>query len=467
MKRRLGTRLAISYVLLAAVIMAVFSLGTGIALFLQMRGQIAHFAVQDIETVEGLLAFTPDGRVTLRDDYHNHPESKRVLDHYIEVLDPSGRVLYRNDQLGAGELAGAPSPLEGVGGYSQRVSRLVDGTRVIQVSRRHTLQGHPVLIRLAQSEEPVWRALELFAIAAGLMFTVVIAAATIAASRMSRQILAPIQNIAQRAEQITSQQLHERIASRGIGDEIDQLAESFNRTLTHLDESFRQLRQFTSDASHELRTPLAALRAIGEVGLDRDGTVQEYRELVGSMLEEVSRLTHLVNDLLMISRGDTGAIELHRINVRVGDVVRDTISLLEPLADEKDQKLEFAGDADAIVPADPVLLRQALINVVENAIKYSPPRSTTVISVDREVPGSVTIAVVDEGPGIAAEHIPHIFDRFYRVDSGRSRMAGGFGLGLAISQWAVAAHRGSITVTSAPGAGSRFRIDIPVSSPVV
>jgi heavy metal sensor kinase len=461
MKRRLGTRLAISYVLLAAAIVAVFTVGTGTVLFLQMRGQIAHFAVQDIETVEGLLAFNPDGRVVMRDDYHNHPESKRVLDHYVEVLDPTGVVLYRNEQLGSDVLGSAPSQEEGVGGYSQRFSRLKDGTRVVLVSRRHILQGMPVLIRLAQSEEPAWRALKLFAIAAALMFAIVIGVAAIAALRMSRQLLAPIQNIAARAEQITSQHLHERIPSKGTGDEIDQLAESFNRTLTRLDESFRQLRQFTSDASHELRTPLAAIRAIGEVGLDHDGTAQEYRDLIGSMLEEVSRLTHLVNDLLMISQGDAGSIRLNRTNVRLIDLVRDTISLLEPLADEKDQKLEFAGDADAVVPADAVLLRQALINVVENAIKYSPPRSTTLISVQDDGPDSVVITVRDEGPGIAPEHIPHIFDRFYRVDSGRSRKAGGFGLGLAISQWAVAAHDGSIRVTSAPGAGASFTIDIP------
>jgi len=461
--KRIGTRLTISYVLLAGSMMLLFAIGTGFALFLQMRSQLAHFAVEDIETVEGLLAFTPDGRVILRDDYHNHAESKRVLDHYVEVLDSRGAILYRNDQLGAARLDGSPAPDEGVGGYSQRWSRLPDGTRIVLVSRRHLLDGRPILIRLAQSEDAVWRAVEQFAIAAAIVFSIVIAAAAFVARRMSHRILSPIQNIASRADQITSQRLHERLPKQGTDDEIDQLAEAFNRTLTRLDESFRQLRQFTADASHELRTPLAAIRAVGEVGLQREGTAQEYRDLIGSMLEEVGRLTHLVDDLLMISRGDAGSIQLERSPVRVRRLIEDTVALLEPLADEKDQQLTLSGEPDVEVSGDQTFLRQALINVVHNAIKYSPAQSNIRISAARGTDGLVLISVHDEGPGIAAEHIGHIFDRFYRVDSGRSRAAGGFGLGLAISQWAIEAHHGSIAVVSAPGAGSTFEIRLPAA----
>ena len=125
---RLGTRLVLSYVLMAAGIMLVFTAGTGAALFFGMRGQLAHFAVEDIETVEGLLASTPDGRVIVREDYHNHQEFRKVIDHYIEVLSPDGQVLYRNERLGDEELGSAPLPEEGIGGYSQRWSRLADGT---------------------------------------------------------------------------------------------------------------------------------------------------------------------------------------------------------------------------------------------------------------------------------------------------------------------------------------------------
>jgi len=461
-RAKVGTTLTRSYVLLAACIMLFFTAGTGVVLFLQMRAQAEHFAIEDIETVEGLLAFDAKGDLVVRENYHNHIESKRVLDHYLEVLTPLGTILARNERLGTAELGERPAPDEGVGGYSPRRIRLADGTPVVLVSRFHVLDGHPILIRLALSEESAHRVVEFYAIAAALMFPLVIAAASLIARRMTSRILAPVQNIAARASQISSSNLNERIPTYGTGDEIDQLAEIFNETLTRLEESFRQLRQFTSDASHELRTPLAAIRAIGEVGLERDRTNQEYREMVGSMLEEVGRLTRLVNDLLMISRGDAGSIRLNLTSIRVMDMVRDTVALLEPLAEEKDQILEISGDRDAMTHGDPIFLRQALINVVDNAIKYSPAGAITRVRVNGNSGSAVEICVTDEGPGIAAEHTPHIFDRFYRVDAGRSRDAGGFGLGLAISQWAIGAHQGSITVSSAPGRGSTFRILLPV-----
>ncbi len=138
---RIGTRLALSYVLITAGSMVLFTAGTATVLFLQMRAQLAHFAIQDIETVEGLLSVTPGGGVTIRDDYHNHAESKQIVEHYLEVLAPDNQVIYRNDRLGNRSLGGSPIAGEGVGGYSERLDKLSDGTRVVMVSRRHSLDG--------------------------------------------------------------------------------------------------------------------------------------------------------------------------------------------------------------------------------------------------------------------------------------------------------------------------------------
>lgn len=460
--KRLGTRLALSYLLLLGTALVLFSAGTAVTLFFQMRSQLRHFAIQDIETVEGLISFA-SGSVAVRTDYHNHSESKQILDYYLEILDPSGVVLYRNDRLAKNNLGGSPWPEEGAGGYSPRPSVLPDGTPVIIVSRRHILDGHPLLLRLALSEEPVRLSLEQFLLAAALVFPVMLFAAAIAGYRTSRRILEPVENMASRASEITSSRLHERLPSNGSGDELDHLAEVFNLTLTRLDESFRQLRQFTSDASHELRTPLAAIRSIGEVGLERNATREEYRELVGSMLEEVNRLTRLVDELLLVSRGDSGTIHLNFSSVVIFDLVRETVALLEPLAEEKEQRLLLSGDRGATVNADPLFLRQALLNVLHNSIKYSPPGAVTSLSVQKEDSRQVVIAVSDKGPGIPEEHRNRIFDRFYRVDPGRSRDAGGFGLGLSIAQWAVQAHGGTISVCSSGAEGSTFRISLPIS----
>jgi len=450
--KSIGARIAVSYVVVLLTAMIVFMAGTAVVLYLQMRSQLGHYAIQDIETVEGLMSFTPDGALKVNEDYHNHPESKLVLERFLEARAADGHVLYRNDRLGKLSLGGMPAPDEGVGGYSEHSAKLEDGTRVRMVSRRHTIDRQPVLLRLAYSEGPIRTSVDELLGAAALMFPLMIAAAAYAGFRMSRQVLGPVQKITVQAERITSRNLHERIPVNHTGDELDHLAEVFNRTMGRLEQSFQQLRQFTADASHELRTPLAAIRSIGEVGLHRNGSRDDYRELVGSMLEEVNRLTRLVDDLLMIARADSGAIQLKYSTIDLSVLTRDTITLLEPLADEKEQKLLFTTPGEVLIAADPTILRQAIINVLHNAIKYSPPRSV----IRTEVALGATVTIEDAGPGIPPEHATRIFDRFYRLDPGRSRDAGGFGLGLSIAKWAVEANGGSIGVS-----GNTFRIALP------
>jgi heavy metal sensor kinase len=458
--RRIGIRIGVSHILVLIGTMVVFMAATAATMFWEMREQVEHYAIQNLETVEGLMYFQPDGRLAVREDYHNHPESKQILERFLEVRALDGPLLYRNDRLGAGTLGGAPGPKEGVGGYSTRIGVLEDGTSAVIVSRVHTVDGRPILIRLAYSEDEIRDSLNELFKAAALVFPFMIAFAGVIAYLMSRTVLDPIAQITSRAEQITSHQLHERLPVRDVGDELDNLAAVFNNTLAGLDRSFQELRRFTADASHELRTPLAAIRTMGEVGLRQDGTREEYRALVGNMLEELNRLSQLVDQLLMISRADSGAIELRRSSVSAVELARDAVSLLQPLAEEKSQQLTLTETPDAQVTVDPIFIRQAVINVVHNAVKYSPPDSTVSVRV-APVEDTVVIEVEDSGPGIPPEHADRIFDRFYRVDEGRARSQGGFGLGLAIAQWAVTAHGGTIGVLNAAGGGCNFRITLP------
>ncbi len=177
------------------------------------------------------------------------------------------------------------------------------------------------------------------------------------------------------------------------------------------------------------------------------------------MLEEVDRMTRLVDTLLQLSRGDAGTLRLSREVVDVGELARDVASSLGILADERRQRLLIAVEGDAVLSGDRLVLREAITNVVDNAIRYGPPDSTIRVSVGGDA-SRVTLTVTDEGPGIPQEHHQRIFDRFYRTDESRSREMGGSGLGLAIAKWAVQAHSGDISVEQA-GAGSVFRIVVP------
>lgn len=276
---------------------------------------------------------------------------------------------------------------------------------------------------------------------------------------LARRALSPIDRLAADARRITAERLHERLSVPNEHDEIGRLAAVINETFARLESSFDQLRRFTADASHELRTPLSVIRGIGELGLGETRRPAEYKEAIGSMLEEVDRLTRLVDTLLRLSRGDAGTVRLSPEPLDLAELARDVAASLGVLAEERQQRLVVNAVAGVPVVADRLVMREAIANVVDNAIKYGPSPSTIVISVN----GSETQAVLevtDEGPGISPQHRARIFDRFYRVDEGRSRERGGTGLGLAIAKWAVEANGGHIALVSGP-AGSTFQIVLP------
>jgi heavy metal sensor kinase len=458
--RRVRARLTLWYVfVLASVLLLSWGL-TASFLFLQLRSQLDHYAIQDIETVEGLLYFD-SGTLSMHEEYHNHPASKQVLERFLEVLSPEGTVLYQNERLNGRALGGSLLTSEGEGGYSERSASLADGTPVRLVSRRHTLEGRPLILRLAYSEEPIRGRLEEFAAASLLALPIVLAVVGLGSYLLAKRALTPLEEMACQAEAITSERLSERLPTGEAGDELDHLANVFNNLLARLEQSFEQLRRFTSDASHELRTPLASIRSVGEVALQKDGTREDYRDTIGSMLEEVNRLTALVDSLLTIARADAGRMQLHPTVFSAMDLVREAAGLFDVLAEEKNQHITVEGDERVKVKGDRVFLRQALVNIIHNAVKYSSVGGAISVGVGSEPGGAVRLEIADDGPGIAPEHSERVFDRFYRVDGSRSREAGGAGLGLSIAQWAIRLHGGNIRLFTAPGAGCTFQISLP------
>jgi heavy metal sensor kinase len=267
--------------------------------------------------------------------------------------------------------------------------------------------------------------------------------------------------MAKRAGKITAERLGERLPIGNPNDELGHLGRVFNETLGRLECSFEQLRRFTADASHELRTPLTAIRSVGEVSLQKTGDAEYYRDTIGSMLEEANRLTRLVDSLLTMSRADAGRIPLQYTEFPLLDLAKEAAGLMEVLAEEKNQSMIIEGDDGIVVRGDRLILRQALINLLDNAVKYSPDGGRVEIRVGSDV-GEAFVDIRDSGPGISLEHRSRVFERFYRVDKSRSRAAGGAGLGLSISEWAVQAHGGRIELDCDRGPGCTFRIRMPI-----
>ena len=409
--------------------------------------------------MEDLLTAAPDG--SIRMGGHG---GEGELQGVVEVWSTDGKLLYRSEGLDGQALGGPPTaaPIESPFASVE----LRDGTPLRVLSRPHEVMGRSVLVRVALSEETLraeWHRLML-----GLLFgfPVALAIAGLGGNWLVRRALQPLDRMARHAERLTADNLDERLPVENPDDELGHLARVFNVSLGKIEESFAQLRRFTADVSHELRTPLTAIRSVGEVGLGDHPTEQGYREIIGSILEEADRLTLLVDTLLSLSRADAGEVPLHREDVDLLALAREVAAHLGVLAEEKQQALTVEGSEPVLVDADRLVLRQALVNVVDNAIKYSPPggRVRVVVTGDAEI-GQVD--VVDEGPGIPLAHRERIFERFYRVDKGRSREQGGAGVGLSLAHWAVTAHGGRIDVESKEGEGSTFRISLPRGNPRV
>jgi Mg2+-importing ATPase len=271
--------------------------------------------------------------------------------------------------------------------------------------------------------------------------------------------LAPLTIMAERARRLSATSLSQRLPIVNADDELGHLASVFNEMLGRLEASFGELRQFTADASHELRTPLTAIQAVGEVGL-RDGDAHSLRDAVGSMLEEAGRLNQLIDRLLLLAQADNGTVSVRLVAASVGSVVSQVTDLLGVVAEENGQALDTTDVQDVTAVMDSGLVRLALMNLVQNAIRYGPPNTPIRLRASASG-GDAIIEVIDAGPGISRLHHTKIFERFYRVDKGRSRSEGGAGLGLAIVKWVAERMSGSVELESEPGRGSIFRLRVP------
>jgi heavy metal sensor kinase len=451
--------LTLWYVLVLASLLALYAGVASLFLFLSLREDFDQNLLQDLETVEGMLAKEPNGLVSL---HSSHPDAAEPrIGHFIEVWSPEGSLLYRSAALQDQTLGGPPGRDEGLQDPTPSTTRLANGTRVRLVSSVYHIEDQRVILRVAYSEEKLWLELGEFGEVLLLGFPIAVLLAGFGGYALARKALAPIDSMATQAKTISAERLSDRLSIENSQDELGRLGTVFNDMLGRLQAAFDQLRRFTADASHELRTPLTAMRSVGEVALQDQRSPVEYRDVIGSMLEEVDRLTRLAESLLALSRADTGHIQIQRENIPLLHLAKEASLVVEVLAEEKRQQIDIEGDANLFVSVDRLILRQAIVNLLDNAIKYSPPGSQILVRVESGGDKQVFLDVIDQGTGIPSEHQPHVFDRFYRVDGARTREWGGAGLGLSITRWAVEAHSGEITLKSEEGHGSTFRVSLP------
>jgi len=462
--KSLRTRLMLWHVLMLGSVLAVYVAGVSVLAFWQMDGVLKGLAAEDLETLKGLLYFSPDGQLHLREDYHHRSEWKQYEQRLVEVLTPSGEILYRNELLRNRSIGRAPFPGEGEIGYSERNEKLSDNTAITVVSKKYNLQGRDTLIRIAYAHELIWKRVKETLGILLLAVPLALGAAALAAYKVASKALEPIEKMAVRIEQINSERLDERLPIENPGDELGHLARVCNDMLGRIEHAFEQLRRFTADASHELRTPLAAIRSIGEVALEREATPEEYRDTVGSMLEEVNRLTAMVEGLLTLSRADAGQFLMQPSVFSLRELVQEVGDLLGVLIEEKRIRFEIFDSASACIRADRMYLRQSLVNLLHNAVKFTPLDGTIAVRMEGKDHATVLLTITDNGPGIPAAHSDKVFQRFYRVERSRGGEHKGAGLGLSIAKWAVEANGGEIGLTIPPAGGATFWIRLPAAS---
>ena len=313
-----------------------------------------------------------------------------------------------------------------------------------------------VITPLARSERELWLFIQMLLLGSflALLFAIY------GGYRIARRAMLPVERIATAAERISSENLSERILVENPGDELGRLAITLNRTFGRLEKSIAEMRRFTADAAHELRTPLAVIRTEIEVALRADDNLDGLRRVISVTLDELTRLSNLVDQLLTLSRHDAGVQSRIFEEVSLAAVLNDVVDFLRTIADRKQVSIEFGELSDSVVLGDDVSLSQVFFNILDNAIKYTPAGGT--VRIGSDVDGEfVVVTIEDTGLGIDSRHVPHLFKRFYRVDTSRNNVSGGTGLGLAICHAVVDAHGGELSVESEPGQGTKLKVILP------
>ena len=465
--RSIRWRLTGWYVFLLSCVLFLFSAGTYVAVyrllvenFDEILASQANLIVQTIAIENSQLTFNND---TLRIGRIND-------EHLIRIYSADGTLIFNdNPKENTPELAKqVPDALQG-----ERHSTQIDGhdgllrVQTFPITKDRKVTG---VLQVGLSFEDVgdtMRALlkVMLVLAPGMLLL-----ASGGGFFLANRALMPIDRITRAAQQISAENFSRRLDLRGPDDEVGRLARTFDAMIMRLQAAFEQQRRFTADASHELRSPLTAIIGQIDVATERPRDAESYRATLLSVREQAQRLARISNDMLFLAQSEAQSRPAHNELIDLGELLPAIVAQAEPLAEARHQTLALELGEQLVVRGNEDDLIRLFLNLIDNAIRYTPPGGTIVVEAARagepaafgqqQRPG-VCVQVRDSGPGIAPEHLPHLFERFFRVDRGRSRAQGGSGLGLAIAQTIAQAHGGQLSVESAPGKGSTFTAILP------
>jgi len=463
-RRSIRFRLASWY----AIILAVTFAAAGFGVWWAVRSSIHETVDKDLRSrLRAMRAYV--------DKQSSDPESGSVAEELSEdaslsgtrfrIVGSDGHLIYQSPEAKQWEMP------------SQDMSSVPKNGKVQTV----TVNGKPIRVLTAQMQlgpkqsgtvqigvpmDEFYEMLRGFTWMAFLASPLVLLLASAGGYWMSRRALEPVDQIARTAEEIGAQNLSERLPLRGSGDELDRLSATLNSMFARLEAAFRRITQFTADASHELRTPVAIIRTTAEVTRSKTRTTEEYARALDGILTESERTSLLIEDLMLLARADAGADSMAHEPVNLAECLHDACAEVRVLAEYKKICLQTGELKQCTVLGDEQAIRRLFLILLDNAIKYTGSGGKVQVNLSLDAAAGKRTAVIeirDTGIGISAEDLLHIFERFYRAAKDRSRTTGGAGLGLSIARWIAERHGGEIEAESTPGAGSIFRVRLPLS----
>ena len=462
MKLPLRLRLALTILVLFGLLVIALSVLTYGVLAQQLDRDTADSVTSLADGLQGYLRLTGD-TVSVAFDSRDDDEAAFVHEatRYYQVFDgATGRLMAASPAMAPLGLDYTPPEIEALrrSGHPEDVSTAYGRLRF--VTHGLTLDNRPLIlvvgVPLAQMDAALgrYRTLLLFLVPIALLTTAV------AVWWLSGYALRPLSQMALATRAIDVSTLDRRLAVRGARDELDEVASAFNAALERLEHAVGEMRQFSAALAHELRTPLAALRGEIELGSREPGLSEAARGAAASQLEEIDRLARLIDQILTQARAEAGQIHLTFAPVNLGELASGVVQDLESLADARSIGLGCEHAETVVVSGDAGWLRRLLINLVDNAIKFTPESGRITVRVTAHGE-TATIAVEDTGIGLTEEDAARVFERFFRADPSRTSRIEGAGLGLSLVQWVAAQHHGTVSVASRPGAGTTFTVTLP------